>query len=159
MRLRIATFNLESLDERSDRGVPLAARIEVLRPLLAALDADVLCLQEVNGQHVPGGRALTALKALLEETSYAAFASAHTGDASGKPRDVHNMVTLSRFPIKTRRQIKHEFITAPEVRECTAIPSPPNAMPVSWDRPILQTTLDTPSGPLDVLNLHLRAPL
>ena len=47
MRLRLATFNLENLDT-SSRGVPLDERCRVLRPQLVALDADVLCLQEVS---------------------------------------------------------------------------------------------------------------
>ena len=34
--------------------VPLEVRAEVLRPALARLEADVLCLQEVNGQPVRG---------------------------------------------------------------------------------------------------------
>ena len=69
MQLRIATFNLESLDDRPGLEPPLAARIAVLRPQLERLRADVLCLQEVNGQpsghHAP--RRLLALDALIAE--------------------------------------------------------------------------------------------
>ena len=50
MRLRLATFNLESLDDRPDLVPTLAERIAILRPQLLRLDADILCLQEVNGQ-------------------------------------------------------------------------------------------------------------
>ncbi|MBM3508395.1 MAG: hypothetical protein FJX64_12035 [Alphaproteobacteria bacterium] len=91
MRLRIATFNLESLDERTEHGVALDARIAVLRPLLTELDAHVLCLQGVNGQGASSVRALSALSRLVEGTPSASYAVAHTGDQSGKPRDVHNM--------------------------------------------------------------------
>ncbi len=158
MRLRLATFNLESLDERTEHGTTLDARIAVLRPLLASLNADILCLQEVNGQSTPTGRTLAALKRLLEGTPYAAFAEAHSGDSSGKPRDVHNLVTLSRFPIRAQRQVRHEFITAPLVRICTTVPAPPNASEVTWDRPLLHVTLDVGGKAFEVINLHLRAP-
>lgn len=159
MRLRLATFNLESLDERTEHGTTLDARIAVLRPLLTSLNADILCLQEVNGQSTPTGRTLAALKRLLEGTPYAAFAEAHSGDNSGKPRDVHNLVTLSRFPIRAQRQVRHEFITAPLVRICTTVPAPPNASEVTWDRPLLHVTLDVGGQAFEVINLHLRAPL
>ncbi len=60
--MRIATFNLESLD------LPLGERAAVLRPALARLDADILCLQEVNGQHAPGqrGRRLVGVFGIVE---------------------------------------------------------------------------------------------
>ncbi len=50
MRLRIATFNLENLDDKAEQKPKLAERIQVMRPQLIRLDADVLCLQEVHGQ-------------------------------------------------------------------------------------------------------------
>jgi hypothetical protein len=52
---RIATFNLESLDLPPKARVPLEVQAEMLRPALERLQADALCLQEVNGQHT-GGR-------------------------------------------------------------------------------------------------------
>jgi endonuclease/exonuclease/phosphatase family metal-dependent hydrolase len=159
MPIRIATFNLESLDERTEQGVPLADRVAALRPVLLALRADVLCLQEVNGQPVPTGRALAALHTLLEGTPYQGYFLAHTGHADGRPRDVHNIVTLSRFPFLAVRQIKHELITAPLVRECTALPAPRDAGEVIWDRPILHCTLDVAGTKVELLNVHLRAPL
>jgi hypothetical protein len=59
--LRIATFNLENLDDTptaagSDREPTLAERIEVLRPQLNRIRADVLCLQEVHAQEPDGPR-------------------------------------------------------------------------------------------------------
>src|SRR3546814_9152159 len=70
--MRIATFNLESLDLAPGAEAAFARRAAVLRPQLEALRADILCLQEVNGQHVAGesGRALTALERLLAKTRY-----------------------------------------------------------------------------------------
>ena len=52
--MRIASFNLESLEPVSRAGVPLGERAEILRPQLERLRADVICLQEVNGQRGPG---------------------------------------------------------------------------------------------------------
>ena len=46
--LRIATFNLENLDDSAGAAVPIEARLRVLRPQLARLEADVLCLQEAT---------------------------------------------------------------------------------------------------------------
>jgi endonuclease/exonuclease/phosphatase family metal-dependent hydrolase len=66
---RIATFNLENLGDPSGDGTALEHRIAALRPQLLRLDADILCLQEVNAQQEPGhGRSLRALDALLQET-------------------------------------------------------------------------------------------
>src|SRR4051794_4624510 len=75
MRLRIASFNLENLDAGG-----LAERLPVLRPQLRRLDADVLCLQEVDGQREGRGpRRLLALDRLLEGTDHAGFERASPG--------------------------------------------------------------------------------
>ena len=87
--MRLATFNLESLDLPPKAELPLETRAEILRPALARLDADILCLQEINGQHVPGReeRALIALDRLLAGTQYAGYARAATAGprAAGSP--------------------------------------------------------------------------
>jgi endonuclease/exonuclease/phosphatase family metal-dependent hydrolase len=58
--------------------VPIEVRAEVLRPALERLEADILCLQEVNAQHVAGHdqRSLTELDQLLAGTRYADYARA-----------------------------------------------------------------------------------
>jgi exonuclease III len=72
--MRLATFNIESLDLAPETEVPFAARAVVLRPALERIAADVLCLQEVNGQHVAGApeRRLVTLDMLLQGTRYEA---------------------------------------------------------------------------------------
>ena len=62
-KLRIASFNLESLDFDGKSGATLADRAASLRPQLERLGADILCLQEVNSQLIRGQkkRSLLAL--------------------------------------------------------------------------------------------------
>ena len=159
--MRIATFNLENLGEPVTDPERLERRIDVLRPQLRRLDADILCLQEVNGQgsghRAP--RALAALDRLLEGTPYASFNRAATESARDRPLDVHNIVTLSRYPIVGRRQIRHELVSAPAYRFATAAPCGDAQEPVQWDRPLLLVELDVDGLRVHVLNVHLRAPL
>jgi endonuclease/exonuclease/phosphatase family metal-dependent hydrolase len=144
-------------------GVPLEVRAEVLRPALERLQADVLCCQEVNGQHVPGHpeRSLVALDRLLAGTRYADYARVAT--TSGKGRgiaDVHNLVTLSRFPIRAHREIMHELVDPTRHRLATAKPAAAEAQSIRFDRPILLADIELPGGGiLTVINVHLRAPL
>jgi len=156
--LRIATFNLESLDE-SPR---LAQRIACLKRQLMALEADILCLQEVNAQKPSGGgpRRLLALDALLAGSPYAGFRLVSTATSDGEPADVHNLVILSRLPVEEFRQWHHEMIHPPLYRPATALPQAERPQPIEWDRPALQAAIPLSGGrTLHVVNLHLRAPL
>ena len=87
--LRIATFNVENLDDtQSKTKPPLAVRLPILRRKLKRLDADILCLQEVHAQENPDhssrhpSRALLALDQVVADIDYATFQRAHT-DGSG----------------------------------------------------------------------------
>lgn len=159
--LRIATFNVENLDDSPDSGPPLDDRIRLLRPQLLRLRADILCLQEVDSQG-PGKRRgrLQALEALLGATPYAAYHRVVTTSRSrGTPRDKHNLVTLSRYPVVEQCQVFHDLVDPPSHRPIAGGGSERAAAPIEWDRPILYAALDTGgSRPLHVLNLHLRAP-
>ncbi len=161
---RIATFNLETLDGGAATSSSLADRIEVLRPQLLRLQADVLCLQEVNAQPTTTGgpRVPHALDRLLEGTPYEGFRR-FAGGGAGDPKllaDVHNLVVLSRFPIADARSVRHRLVAPPSYRSATARPRSPDAEPVAFDRPILAVELELPDGGrLHVLNLHLRSPL
>jgi endonuclease/exonuclease/phosphatase family metal-dependent hydrolase len=162
IRLRLATFNLENLDDRPDGAPAFAERVRVLRPLLQRIDADVLCLQEVNAREVAKRqpRSFAALDAVLETTGYAAYHRAASSGPSGGPADVHNLVTLSRWPIVGQRQLRNELVQPPRYRLATADPAAAEAIEVMWDRPLLYTAIALPNGRrLHVLNLHLRAPL
>ena len=161
--MRIASFNLESLDLPPKARVPLEVRARILRPALQRLQADVLCLQEVNGQHVPGqgGRSLLALDRLLAETPYANYARVTTSKAAGRGiADVHNLVTLSRFPIRAHEEVRHSFVAPLSYQLKTSIPAEHEARPIGFDRPMLVAHIEPPGGDvLAVINLHLRAPL
>jgi endonuclease/exonuclease/phosphatase family metal-dependent hydrolase len=160
---RVGTFNLENFDSGPGVEPPLAERIAVLRPQLLRMDADILCLQEVNAQKPDrqGPRVLAALDELLADTPYADHHRASTGkaDESGYI-DKHNLVTLSRFPIEHHSQHRHDLVSPPRYRPATAEPAAAEAQAVEWDRSVLQSVHRLDDGRrLHVFNLHLRAPL
>ena len=159
--MRLATFNLESLDLPPRAAVPIETRAAVLRPALERLDADILCLQEVNAQHVAGvkERRLVALDRLLSGTRYEHYARATTtGHGGVGAADVHNLVTLSRFTIAAQREIRHDHV---EPAMHTMLSGEKHgAQRVLFERPLLVTEIHLPEGArLTVINLHLRAPL
>ncbi|MGQ9365891.1 endonuclease/exonuclease/phosphatase family protein [Azospirillum sp. A39] len=157
--LRIATFNLENLDDKPG-DPPFDQRCAILRPQLQRLDADVLCLQEVNAQRPVKRepRTLRALERLLRGTPYEGFAL--VGGGRDGFADKHNVVVASRWPVAAHRLIRHELVPPPLVRMVTALPPRGAPEPVTWDRPVLHAEIDLPAGRrLHVFNLHLRAPL
>lgn len=157
-RLRIATFNLENLGRTRDDSIGLDERIAALRPVLRRLRADVLCLQEVDGQKPADGgpRDLAVLEVLLANTSYAGFARCCTAGPGGGVRDIHNLVVLSRWPIVEHREIRHEIVPAPILH----LPLLAEPVAATWRRPLLHAVIDLPGGNrLQVVNAHFRAPL
>lgn len=157
--MRIATFNIENLDETSSAPL-LADRIAVLRPTLLRLRADVLCLQEVHGQERPNQkRALHALDAVLADTPYANWHRACTLTTNNEPYDQRNLIVVSRYPIGEVQQYRNQLVPAPVYRKVTARPPEPEAKLVQWERPILYARLALPDGPLHVINLHLKSRL
>lgn len=161
--VRIATFNLENLGTSPRQAVPLAARLDILRPQFERLNADILCLQEVNAdrQRKQKDRELLALDELVRHTPLEDYHRAHTvRSGTDKLADKHNLVALSKWPILDHVQIWHDHVPPPAYRAATATPSPEEASPVTWDRPLLYCTIALPGGQaLHVINLHLRAPL
>jgi endonuclease/exonuclease/phosphatase family metal-dependent hydrolase len=161
MRLRLASFNMENLDLPPRAPIPFEQRLVVLRPQLQRLDADILCLQEVNSQYPPEGgktRFLMALDMLLEGTPYAGFHRAHTLSPHGRgPLDIHNLVILSRWPLENVREVRNDYVTPPRYQPATADVRSEDA--VNWDRPILAVEAALPEGRrLNLFNVHLRAP-
>ena len=163
--LRIATFNLESLDDRPRAGCDFEDRVKVLRPQLQRLRADVLCLQEVNGQETSrhGPRVLSALDRLVEDTEYQTFHRVVSVNRGGlRYSDRHNLVILARPPVLSHCQVWHDLVAPPlhaPIAGPPAIDAPAAGQPVEWDRPLLHAVLELAGKRrLHVLNLHLRAP-
>ncbi len=158
-RLRIATFNLESLDDRLPGGGEFSDRLAVLAPQFTRLRADVICLQEVNAREDSrhGPRRLSALDGLLEQSGYQSFHRVVTVNRAGQRfSDRHNLVILSRLPIVEQRQIWHELVAPPRYDPRSA---GGEEVLIEWDRPLLHATVALDDGQrLHILNLHLRAP-
>lgn len=159
--MRLATFNIENLDLPPRAALPITARARVLRPQLERLDADILCLQEVNGQSVKGlpHRTLAALDEVLAGTAYATYHRASTSGSGGVGvGDVHNLVTLSRYPIARVEEVRQSLFAPVSWRPATSDPPGEHAV-MTFDRPLLATCVDVEGTRLDVINLHLRAPI
>jgi endonuclease/exonuclease/phosphatase family metal-dependent hydrolase len=108
--LRIATFNLENLG-----------------------------LQEVNAQKPRIGRkrVLRALEALMEATGLSGYHLAVSQNREGTgPRDIHNLVTLSRYPIQSTEQLWHDLVEEPHHSFVTGEAAGEDVM-LAWDRPVL----------------------
>ena len=157
---RLATFNLENLDDVGAGGLTIDERATLLRPQLERLRADILCLQEVNArEHSDGSRDLDHLDRLLAGTDYADFHRAATSSARGKIMDKHNLVVLSRYPIVEHRQLRHDLVPAARYQPVTGEQADV-AEPVEWERPIQLISVEiAPQRSLHVINLHLRSRL
>ena len=162
-RLRIATFNLEDLGGRSEDDRSLSRRIGALRPQLDRLTADVLCLQEVNAQDLPGhrDRALISLDRILEGTAYADFHRTVTLGTGGQHfADKHNLVTLSRWPITASERIRHDLLPPLTYAPVTSGHAAGERLELQFDRALLHARVELPDGrTAHVVNLHLKAPL
>jgi hypothetical protein len=125
MRLRIATANLENLDDDALDKPPLAERAPVLRSALVRLRADVLCLQEIHSQDAAdGSRELRALEQVIAGTDYDGFERLSTRPQAAAFYEVRNLVILSRFPIAASRQLSQDLVPGPQYRPATAQPAP-----------------------------------
>lgn len=156
--LRIATFNLENLDDQPNSKPTLAERIALMRPQLLRLKADILCLQEVNGQEQNGQpRRLLALDKLLATTPYSTYYRVSTVTADGSQvYDERNLVILSRFEIVAHQQ--HKPADVPLYRMITAAPPQSEAEKIQWERPLLQAIIKLDAATsIHVLNVHLKS--
>ena len=160
MPTRIATFNLENLDDGSGVSPPLSERIPIMRPQLERVNADILCLQEVHSQGATGARTLEALDSLLAGTQYAGFHRAVTETTTGQYYDMRNLVILSRFPILTTEIIRDSDGPQPSYQMVTAVPVDTTANTLSWERPLLYVQLDLGQNrTLHLINVHLKSKL
>jgi predicted extracellular nuclease len=161
MRVRIATANLENLDDTADAKPPLTVRVPILRAELVRLNADVVCLQEIHSQQAANGkRELRALEQVVAQTQYAGFHRVSTHPQNAPFYDLRNLVILSRFPIAFSQQLMHRMAPPPQYASVTASPRPPAAVPVRWERPILHAALEIDTQrTLNIVNVHLKSKL
>jgi endonuclease/exonuclease/phosphatase family metal-dependent hydrolase len=151
---------MENLDDKADSTPSLSERISVMRPQLIRLGADILCLQEINGQEQQTGeRTLSALAELIQGTLYESYQVIHTVTTEGHPYDERNLVVLSRFPVISHSQVKNQFVkNRPKYQKMTAIPGEDEAKEVTWERPVLYMTLDLGAGrTLHLVTVHLKS--
>ena len=146
---RIATFNLENLDDK-DRE-QFEERKKVLQPMIERINADLLFLQEVN--------TLKALNELIKDTVYQSYHRKHTTSTRRVPYATRNLVTLSRYPIKEKKfQYLHDKVSKPMWRKVTSKPEENTAKKIRWERPILRCDIELAGNRvLHAINLHLKS--
>lgn len=158
MSLRIATFNLENLDEGPNLKPTLEDRIHIMRPQLGRVSADILCLQEIHSQEANGARTLAALDKLLDQTQYSGYYRSTTLTTSDILYAERNLVTLSRFPISSTEIIRDNSGPRPSYQMATADPPDTTANKLEWERPLLYTQIDLGTGKtLHLINVHLKS--
>ncbi|MCX2725078.1 endonuclease/exonuclease/phosphatase family protein [Roseibium salinum] len=161
--MKLATFNLESFGSNRFETDELKPRLEALRPKILELDADILCLQEVNAQKIKGAphRQFKALDLLLRGTPYADYHRAFSERAPGKgPGQRHNLVVLSRYPVLSSGSLFQTHSHPPYWNPKTAVPPYDEPQKVVFERPILTAVIDIGTErPLHLFVVHLRAPI
>ncbi|WP_299478542.1 endonuclease/exonuclease/phosphatase family protein [uncultured Roseibium sp.] len=161
--MKLATFNMESYGGDRYEVAALKPRLAALRPRIEELEADILCLQEVNAQKVKAApqRQFLALDLLLAGTAYETFHRVASERAPGKgPGDKHNLVILSRYPISNHESIFQLRAHAPLWQPTTADPGYDAPEEVTFERPILKAQIDLGAPkPLHLFVVHLRAPI
>jgi endonuclease/exonuclease/phosphatase family metal-dependent hydrolase len=161
-QVRIATFNLENLDETPVGQRPsLAERITLMRPQITRLRADIACFQEVHGQERPGQpRQLLALQQLLAGTNLQGAAVISTKPESDAVYNERNLVIVTHLPVIAHQQLRNQLVDKPTYRRLSAIPADPGPVEIGIERPILHAQVDlTPAGGsrLHVINVHLKS--
>jgi hypothetical protein len=158
--VRIATFNLENFDETAATEWPsLAERIQLMRPQIVRLRANIACFQEVNGQERPNQpRSLLALPELLAGTNLAGAQLASTRTTNNEVYDERNLVVATTFPVFDIQQLRNDLVDPLLYRRLTANPPDAAAVTVDIERPILHVQLDLPNATrLHIINVHLKS--
>jgi len=158
--LRVATFNLENLDETTPGERPsLAERVALMKPQIVRLRADIACFQEVHGQERAGQpRALLALNELVAGTNLDGANVVSTKPEDDAVYNERNLVVVTHLPVVSRRQLRNDLVDKPAYKRLTAIPPDVDAVEVGVERPILHVELDLGGGErLHVINVHLKS--
>ncbi|MCT2546977.1 endonuclease/exonuclease/phosphatase family protein [Streptomyces atratus] len=162
-QIRIATFNLENLDETAPTAHPsLAERVKLMKPQISRLRADIACFQEVHGQERPGQpRALLALKELLAGTSLDGSNLISTKPENDAVFDMRNLVVATHLPVIKHQQLKNDLVAEPHYQRLTATPPDTEPIPIGIERPILHAQIDIdhaePGRLLHIVTVHLKS--
>ncbi|MEV0730924.1 endonuclease/exonuclease/phosphatase family protein [Polymorphospora sp. NPDC050346] len=159
---RIATFNVENLDETApDERPSLAERVALMKPQIVRLRANVVCFQEVHGQERPGKpRALLALEELLAGTDLAGAPMTSTRPDGDAVYNERNLVVVSHHPVLAHRQLRNDLVARPRYTRLTAVPADTAPVEIGVERPVLHVELDLAQvggGRLHVVNVHLKS--
>lgn len=162
MQVRLATFNLLHGRSLTDGLVDP----DRLATAVAALDADVLALQEVDrDQSRSGNHDLTAIAAGALGAPEHRFAAAvvgtpgerfrpltHDDDGHGEP--LYGVGLVSRYPVRSWQVTR---LRPAPVRSPIYVPGPGGGLVLLHDEPrvVLAAVLDTPHGPVTVAATHL----
>lgn len=155
--MRIATFNLENLDEGGNP--PFEVRAPILRPQLQRLRANILCFQEIHGQDRPDqDRDVFALRELLKGTRYEGF---HLRRTRTKSKDqayrYRNLVTVSEFPVVEHESILGDLL-ANKLQYNLFTDETDTVRDIRWERPILYTRIQIAADmEVHVINVHLKS--
>lgn len=155
--MRIATFNLENLDEGGNPSFEV--RAPILRPQLERLRANILCFQEIHGQDRPGqARDVHALRELLQGTRYENFHLEYTRTRSdNEAYKERNLVTVSEFPIVEQKSILRDLLTN-KLQYNLLTDREDKVKEIRWERPIFYTRIQIMAGiELHVINVHLKS--
>ncbi|WP_203901487.1 endonuclease/exonuclease/phosphatase family protein [Virgisporangium aliadipatigenens] len=158
--VRVATFNVENLDETPPAPAPptLAERLAVLRPQIVRLRADIVCFQEIHGQERPGQpRGLHALTELLAGTNLEKATLVSTKPDHDAVFNERNLVVATLFPVADVEQIHNDLVAEPVYRRLTANPVDTAPISIGVERPVLHVRLTLPDGPLHIINVHLKS--
>lgn len=146
--MRVATFNLENLDESNG----FENRISVLQPMLQRINADILFLQEVHSQD----KQLVALQKLLSGTQYESYNKVSTKTNKDEYFSQRNLITLSRFEIVESSQFKHQYASAPQYNVVSD--ELDEVKDITWERPALFAKIQTEKyGEINTVNVHLKS--
>jgi predicted extracellular nuclease len=130
-----------------------------MQPQLLRMNADILCLQEINAQGNAGNMQLKDLTKLVNNTVYAGYNQAYAKKKnSNEPYQERNLVVLSKYPITSAEHIYDEDSSQPLYKTVTSAPPDLVAKKVEWERPIFHVTIDLGNGKvLHLIVVHLKS--
>ncbi len=157
-RLRIATFNILHGRSLSDGEVHLRR----FGRAVAGLDADILCMQEVDrDQPRSTGADLTSIAAEAADAPYHRFAATLRGEpgvwfaatGEGQPGESeYGIAIVSRHPVTRWRRLA---LPAMPIRWPLMLKDRPPILVRDEPRAALAAVIDVPGGPLTVVSTHL----